>query len=95
MLKRLIMVLLLVGTIVLARSPAEVITMSTCDPDSNNVVVTFVDSYVRVVEIVDTGSCLIYIKGLDVYYLTKRDTVSRRIDGELFDYVKHKCIKRK
>lgn len=40
----------------------------------------------------DTGTALIYLHKLDVYYLTKRDSKSIRYDGELFVYKNHRCL---
>jgi hypothetical protein len=41
----------------------------------------------------DTGTAVIYIPTIDVYYVTKRDQESRRYDGEIFSYIKSECLK--
>lgn len=77
-----------------AVDPSEVVLMSDCNSDSQDIVVLFLDNHMGFFNIKDTGSCLVYIKNFNVYYLTKRDDESRRIEGDDWKLVDKECIKR-
>jgi len=42
--------------------------------------------------IYDTGSIILYLPNINVYYVTKRDTFSVRYDGEIYKLTGYSCI---
>jgi len=106
MLNKIYTFILLIMFTVLSKGPTETITMTTCNPDSQDAIISFnvpiIDALKKIGwkltegdTIYDTGSCLVYLIGLDVYWLTKRDEEAQRYDGEIFKYLGHKCIERR
>ena len=76
--------------------------MTQCNPDIADVIIKFTIltinalkslgfNLVKTDTVYDTGSMLIYLPILDVYYLTKRNGESVRYDGEIFHYEGYQC----
>lgn len=105
MLQKLMLSVLIMLILALPREPINTNVMSRCDAETHNVIVKFISPDLQALKkigfnlvegdtVKDTGSCLVYIDELNVYYLTKRETESVRYDGEIWKYVGHECIKR-
>lgn len=97
-----VIILILVLVLCLDSSDDLPIVMNKCG-SSQNVVAKFVlPDLIRLKELgfnltdketfYDTGSVIVYIPLLNVYYVTKRDTISTRYDGEIYKLVGYDCI---
>ena len=97
-----VIILILVIVLSLASSDNFPIVMNKCNSSMDVIAYFIIPDLVRLRElgfsltdrdtISDTGSVIVYIKSLNVYYVTKRSGESVRYDGEIYKLVNYDCI---
>jgi hypothetical protein len=79
------------------------IQINKCGNSSNNIISKFIIPDLQNLKklgfnlitkdtIYDTGSLIVYIPNLNVYYITKRNSPSIRYDGEIYKLIGYDCI---